>query len=296
MFLFLLAAPVTAQSGVKLGDLAEALSGGPTYMQADFAWSAVYEMSLAFAEEAGDGRADLARHKNKRDLRRWTRNIQDYAEHLATIAEAITIDTPVSVGRDGGGQVQLVIAGRPIIVSGPRISEPGALEKRIIARFCGLHPCDAFRPAVARSEPAVASRPRRRTVSTEWRFDGRGGALCVAANGIELRFADTDGLAAKRRWCRDLAVELEALAQRLAELSANTLDWKALAVLDDDGIRTLVHLNKDGDYFEQYLPLLAADPRLLTRSHSWLRTRVKDKDAPARLRIDRAGRFMLWPQ
>jgi hypothetical protein len=258
----------------RYDQLTAMLEAAPAALVLDFARSALQEMALAYAEEAQLARTDRRALARNRGLPRWSRTVDSYARHLEGLVAGLGEGARVALSRGPDGQPTLFLDSGPVVVSGPRISQPQVLEQRILGRFCALHPCDMLfamqRPVSERPEP-----PRRRPppVSVSWLFRSGAGPVCRGDGGLELWFDDNRELVRKRRLCSQLAGELSELATALADQRRRgaEIHWDALRVTPSaGGVADRVAFNRGGDVLRLSLPLLAADAALLEQAGPWL--------------------------
>lgn len=273
--------------------LARGLAEAPPEVRAQFARTALEEMAAAYDAEAQRVWHGKRVSHRDRDARRWAAHTEAYAERLAALADAVTPATDVEIRRTAAHEVELVLPATSIIVSGPRIAEPGHLAERILARFCALQDCAALAPeptrmasgAAGQTTPAGQSEatgdgntadgtpapPPR--VAAVWTFSDRRGPTFTTADGLEFLFPDLRDLVRRREACAQVAAELRTLAEQLAQARARgvAIDWDALEVralpgANDDYVR----LNRDGEYLRLPLPALARAPTLLGLARHWL--------------------------
>ncbi len=296
----LLSGPVRAQTEAvppssRFSQLAVILTAAPAPLPADFARTALQEMIRAYTEEAELARRDRRALKRNPGLPGWARTVESYAHHLHGVAAGLENEAGAAVTLGPTGQVILFLDSGPVVVSGPRISEPLVLEERILARFCTLHPCDALlamhQPVQARPMPP----PRRRTlpVAVSWRFDAHDGPVCRGDGGLELQFRNSRNLVDKRRLCTRVVRELNALAVALGDYRAKgvNIQWDTLRVKPLSGeVVDLVRLNRDGDQLLLMLPTLAAAPEIVDSARDWLAARSRAESGSWVLRD--AGRFL----
>lgn len=281
------AQPQQSSPGTRLGRLAAALHDAPFPMGTDFARCALQELAQVYADEARVARREVRTRVRNPDLPRWADSVEAYALRLAAIANALGDGSRVAVTLDPMGLVTLFVDQVPVVVSGPRISEPILLEERILGRFCALHPCDLLlamhQPLEPRPTPPPGPDPRPRAVTTRWSFEARSGPVCRTESGLELHFRSTLDLPRKREFCTRLVRELHHLADALADYRAKgvRLDWEVVQVqpLADERFDR-VNLNRNGEYLRRSLPTLAADPKLAHAAGDWLAARSRGETRP----------------
>jgi hypothetical protein len=277
-------APPGEPSGYRLEQLATQLGAAPEALRADLARIVLSELAAANAAEAAHARREIQRGDAAPDLRRWAAAVDGLARELAALAETVTDSTPIRATLNRDNTVTLLVDSRPVEVNSPRIDDQGGLERRVIERFCGLHPCDHFiAPLPDKEPPAPAA-----GTAPHWSFGGETGPLCSSNDGLEFRFRNTDDLRRKREACSRVVGELQTLIAEIQRYKANgpTLDWDALAIHTlPAGDQQRVELSKAGDSIQAYLPALAAAPDLLTLLRPWLVAKVNGL-APPQVVID----------
>jgi hypothetical protein len=293
--LLLFAAPLAVRpddppSASRFVQLAALLAKAPSPLPEDFARAGLAEMIQAYAEEADLALQDRRARARNPGLPRWSRNVASYALHLRDMAVGLDNGGHASISVGPGGQVLLFLDSGPVVVSGPRISEPGVLEERILRRFCARHPCESLlamhRPVSAPPKPPSPVRALL-PVSVSWVFNARGGPRCRGDGGLELQFRDSRELLRKRRLCTRVVRELNALAAALESrlTDGGVVQWEDLQVASDS-----VRLNRAGEQLRLDLPTLAAAPEIVSGARDWLAARAGGGDAGWVL--NDAGRFL----
>jgi len=199
-------------------------------------------------------------------------------EHLATdytaLAETIAPDTPVQIDIGPEASVYLIVAGRPVGVSSPRLREQAAFEQRVIARFCELDRCEGLLDEPDRPTGATAV---YQPATAQWSFSQHAGPVCGTGDGLEFQFQNTDNLERKRTICAQIVAELNTLVAAIAQDVAGGIrvDWNMLAIRTlPDGDAQRVSLNGEGDSLQLALPALAARESLLAIVRPWLAAKV----------------------
>ena len=258
----------------RLNRLAAHLADGPAPLRADLARIAISELAAAYTDEAGRARRDRRHRSQQGDLWRWAAAVERLAANYTALAESITPDTPVQVSIGPSDSVYLIVAGRPVGVSSPRMREQAAFEQRVIARFCELNRCeDLLDEPDTPAAPATAYQPS----TAQWSFSQQAGPVCGTGDGLEFQFQNTDNLERKRAVCAQVVAELNTLAAAIAHDQAGGIrvDWNTLAVRTlPDGDAQQVTLNGEGDYLQLSLPALAMRQDLLAIVRPWLAAKV----------------------
>jgi hypothetical protein len=258
----------------RFNRIAVAISKEPEPVRAEFALTAISEMTAAHTTEAELARLDARRGSGRRDLLRWAGAVDTYAAELATIGEAITPETVVGISIGADGSVYLNIAGRPVMVGTPSARKQGEFEQRIIERFCAAYRCEDF---VTDSDLKVV-RKQVQGQPPSWSFSQYAGPACSTVDGLELQFQSMQDLRRKREICTLLVAELNLLRAAInAEVGAGTrIDWNRLEIRGSpNDEQQQVILNGQGDMLYLAVPGLAEVPDFLRRALPWLASRVK---------------------
>lgn len=287
-FILLLLPLTSACAGAKhspLSQLATSLVDASAPLRVDLAQAALIELSATYTREARRARNDLRRNPRNRDLRRWADAIDRLAREQSTLAASLTLATPVDISIGPDHDLHLTIAGKPVVIAGPRPREQAALERRILERYCNLNLCDPMALA------ALPSRNETHTIyslssssaitdldgtNTRWSFSPAGPS-CATGDGLEFQFTNADSLRQKRKLCAQIAAELQQLSAAIArQISMGiTVDWNSLQVQagTEPGIHRVV-LNNSGTNIELQLPNLNALPELFDMVRPWLVAKV----------------------
>ena len=215
----------------------------------------------------------------RRELSKWAAAVKGLAAEFAALAETVTPATPIQVGIGPERGLYLVVDGRPVVVSSPRMREQAAFEQRVIAHFCALNQCKYLldEPAIETVTTTAVS-----TATPLWSFSQKAGPVCGTDDGLEFQFLNADNIGRKRVACARIVTELNMLAVALAREIASgiRLDWNRMAVKPLPDGDDQVFLNGEGDYLRLSLPVLAARPELFAVLRSWLAARVKGNSYP----------------
>lgn len=279
----------------RLNALAANLADGPAPLRADLARVAIDELATAYREEAARARGDRRQRAKQRELWRWAAAVDKLATDYAALAQTILPDTPVEIGIGPEDGLYLIVAGRPVVVSSPRMQEQAAFEQRVITRFCELNLCDDLldEPA-ATTAPAYA--PPAGSNTARWSFSQQAGPVCGTADGLEFQFLNMENLGPKREACARVVAELNTLAAAIAQQVAGGIrvDWNALAIGTRPGAEEqTVILNGEGDFLRLALPTLAGRQELLAIVRPWLAARANGQRFA--LVVLHAGRLLAPP-
>ena len=248
--------------------------------KAEFVRISLEEMAYAFSEEAEKAREEFEarlRNPNKKgdkdeekDPRKWISATNSYAGRLQGLSESLTSDSYVDVRVSHEGAVILVVGGRNVIVSGPRIDRPEVLENRIIERVCVDTNCNQLESA---SLAPAAFDP----LGGRWNFDDSSAPVFTTNNGLNFLFDDGGNLSGKERACVAVAQELDNIIQALKNMlwQNSAVDWDTIAILRDpnDTLQKL-RINRAGDFVRMQLPQLAQTPYVLQSAMPWVRSQV----------------------
>ena len=254
----------------RFARLAAALQHAPSTEQSAFIAIALTEMAIAYSVEA-----DIARSQATQEptLWNWARSVDRYSAGLVDLANGIDAATPLRVDLLADQQVQLLVAGKVILISAPRLQQEAAIEYLIVEQFCSRYPCERLLAGFAATAASLPSND----LGPNWNFSDQSGPSCATSSGLALKFSDTRRLSEKRALCQQLTEELERL---LAEVSRQrsqgvAVDWSRLAVAGTvPGQGQRIQLNRAGDSVLVAAPLLAAHPGLLRQLRPWLQART----------------------
>jgi hypothetical protein len=258
----------------RFNRIAVAISKEPEPVRAEFALTAISEMTAAHTTEAELARLDTRGGSDRRDLLRWAAAVDAYAAELAAIGEALTPETVVGISIGADASVYLNIAGRPVMVGTPSARKQGEFEQRIIDRFCAAYRCEDF---VSDSDLVVV-RKQVQGQPPSWSFSQYAGPACSTADGLELQFQTMQDLRRKREICTRLVAELNLLLAAIdAEIDSGArVDWNRLEIRGSPNAeQQQVILNGTGDMLYVAVPGLTEVPDFLRRALPWLAARVK---------------------
>jgi hypothetical protein len=278
---------------VGLNRLAMGIADGPAPLRADLARIALSELAAVYAAEAEVARQDMLSRAKQRELSTWANAVAKLATDYATLAESVTLTTPVHLSIGPESNLHLVVAGRLVVVSSPRMREQAEFEQRVITRFCELNRCEGLLDEPA---TAVATTIDGKTSATQWSFSQQAGPVCGTSDGLEFQFMNMDNLARKRRVCARVVTELNTLAAAIAQKTADgvRVDWNRLAIHSlPDGEEHHVMLNGVGDYLQLPLPALAVREGMFIVVRPWLAAKVNGEHYS--LVVLHAGRRLAAP-
>lgn len=259
------------QDTFHIRQIARGLEEAPQPFGRDFALVAIAEMVDVYTREA-----DLARSEARRgDTRQWSIAVRRQARELTAIASSMTESTPVQVGLTRYDRVFVVVDGRLVILTNPRVDEQIVFEQRIANRFCERNLCTDL---VEQARSEVAS-PQPAAITARWSFSDNAGPVCNAVDGLEIQFSSVSDLWWKRPACEAVSGELVHLAGQLALERGNgtRIDWNEIAIRDHPGSDlNRVILNERGDYLLLRLPALSNVPGFLELALPWLVSRTGD--------------------
>ncbi|MGB5259257.1 MAG: hypothetical protein WBO34_01905 [Gammaproteobacteria bacterium] len=284
--------PAYSTPTYRLNELAMAIADEHVMLRVDLARIALSELAAIYDEEAEQARRDMRLKAEKPGLWRWSTAVKDLAADYATLAGSITLTTPIEVRVGPDNSLHLVINGRLVAVSSPRMNEQLAFEQHVIEQFCNLNRC-----ADLLDDPAIALVPMtsQRSVDTRWSFSQGMGPVCETTDGLQFQFRNMDNLDRKRDACSRAVRELNDLASAIARNMAAgvRVDWGRLAIHPLADGNEQVTLNREGDYLRLPLPALAERKELFIIVRPWLA--AKSQGTPYQLVVLHAGELLGPP-
>lgn len=281
-----------ATPAYRLNDLAIAIADEPVTLRVDLARIALAELATIYDEEAERARRDVHRKSQKSGLMRWSRAVQDLALDYATLAESITLTTPVEVSIGPENSLYLAVGGRMVAVSSPRMNEQLEYEQRVIEQFCSLNRCEDLL-----NDPAilVETTTPQPAGMTRWTFSQRMGPVCETTDGLQFQFRNVENLGRKRDTCARVVDELSTLSTAIARHTAvgTRVDWNQLIIHPLADGNDQVTLNREGDFLRLSLPYLAEREQLLIIIRPWLAAKVQG--TPYTLVVLHAGELLGPP-
>ena len=267
------------QQAYHLDQLALGLKDAPGPVRADLAYAAISELAAAFAFESRLARQEMQQQPGQRKLGRWAVAVENLASELDELAQTVTTQSSVRTGFGPGNSLYLVVDNKPVVISGPRAKDQADLEKRIVLRFCSMHPCKQLIPLPRMSDanPVVSTR----ATNTQWSFSEDAGPVCRTDDGLVFQFDNASDLRRKREACARVVAELQLLATEIIQHKQKgaRVNWKAMKITTLPlGGPHEIQLNNDGDALNLYVPALAAAPDLFTLLRPWLAANVSGVD------------------
>jgi hypothetical protein len=201
--------------------------------------------------------------------------VENLASELDELAQTVTTQSTVHIGFGPGNSLYLIVDDKPVVISGPRTEDQADLEKRIVSRFCSLHPCKQLipMPGPSAAEPVVSTP----ATTTRWSFSEGAGPICSTDDGLVFQFDNASDLRRKREACARVVAELHLLAAEIIERKkiGARVNWKAIKIVTLPlGVSHEIQLNNDGDALNLYVPALAAAPDLFMLLRPWLAANV----------------------
>jgi hypothetical protein len=247
-------------------------------LRSDFAIVALSKVADAYALEARLARQQAGSNSN-RQLGGWSATVVRYASQMSLLIDDIELGLPVRFTIGEEKSLAVTVGDRTVIVSHPRLTQQGALEQSILTDFCGKHSCAQFTPRETESAPIPVSSAH---VRPNWEFT-EPGANC-SHRTITVHFDRAQNMANARLICEQFLQEVMTLGDELAWQQRHqvTLEWDALEIRTAPGRpEHMVQLNSAGDAILVSLPLLHANPDLLTQLVPWIHARVDGRQEPA---------------
>ncbi|MCG6868061.1 MAG: hypothetical protein LJE91_04815 [Gammaproteobacteria bacterium] len=263
-----------APNAVHIRQIARALADGPPSLRREFALLAITEMIEVYENEAELARRERQPGAARRDARRWALAVRRQAAELAGIVVGITESTSVQVGMTPYDRVFVVVDGRLVILTNPRMDEQIIFEQHVASRFCERNVCEDL-PGITRQAESADVPP---SIVPRWSFSDQAGPVCNAEDGLEIQFASVADLWWKRPACAAVSGELLTLAEQIALERGNgtPLDWNVMVIQPQAGSDLhRVVLNERGDYLLLRLPALSAVPEFFRLALPWLIARTE---------------------
>jgi len=211
----------------------------------------------------------------QRKLSRWHQAAAPVLSDLRVAQAALYAARGVELHTDRHGQTLLLIDGRPLWVAWPRVTVQSRLEREVAAAFCQRHDCPAGDEGGPGQGPAQAS-----AVQGGWALSQGRPPGWETTDGLRCEFPDLSGRAAREAICRELAVDLYALAAALqaAARRGERIEWAHLAMQQEAaGDRHRLVVTERGDFIAVAVPALAANPVDWAEARRWLRARVQGR-------------------
>jgi len=215
----------------------------------------------------------------QRKLSRWHQAAAPVLSDLRVAQAALYAAQRVELHTDRHGQILLLIDGRPLWVAWPRVTVQGRLEREVAAAFCQRHDCPAGGEGGSGLGPAQASAVQGGWVLSQGRPPG-----WETTDGLRCEFPDLSSRTTREATCRELAVDLYALAAALqaAARRGERIEWAHLALQQAAaGDRHRVVVTERGDFIVVAVPALAANPVDWAEARRWLRARVQGRTVVA---------------
>ena len=274
---FILVADVGAQvEESRYERIVLALQSEEPDVRAQFATSALLELTEVYLAEADLARHEAEESEKAKRLTGWSRAVEHYASQLSLVLEDITLGFPVDLRSNPREVASVSVGGRTIMLAHPRNSQQPAYEQAVLGNFCGKGLC---RELIASEEELKPIPMSAELVSPNWQFTATGPS-CSHRN-LALTFSAGGDLARKRALCQQLMQETEMLATELAWQRRHgvSIDWDLLSVKTVP-LRPehLVMLNAAGDSLLATLPLINGTEGLLQQLTPWLQLRHGAED------------------
>ena len=255
----------------------------PPEVQAEFASSAVAELTEVYMAEADLARKQAALGQGNPKLRNWSFAVDQYANQLSFVLDDIELGMPLTLRMGREKFVTVSVAGRAVMLNHPRADQQAAFEQRILQGFCSRQDCKSLTVEPEPAEPIPVSASR---VSPQWTFTEQS-AVC-SHEGIQVNFVGDRNLARYRGTCQQLLQEMFTLATELAwqQRHGVAVDWGKLSISSTPGRpEHVVKLNGAGDSILATLPLIYRSQGLLADITPWLQQRFNN-EAPEVVLLD----------
>jgi len=256
-----------------LVQVVESLREAPAQAHMDFVSLTLEVMVQAYEQEldeSGQGRGTDA--GRARRLGRWQQATAIQLQELNQARQWLAVAQQVRVRADRQGQVMLLIDGRPVLVTWPRMRDQHVQEARLLDRFCALHTCGE-----THARGSTRTVHEGDAVKGAWSFSQDRGPAWESASGVRCEFPDLRERPAREARCRSVAAQLESLAQVLAQVrrEGGRIQWQVIRVQDEPGgTQQRVMVNDQGDYLLLPLGVLSSPAVDWHAAGRWLERRV----------------------
>ncbi len=184
---------------------------------------------------------------------------------------------------DRQGQIMLLIDGRALWVSWPRLSAQARLEREVAAQFCGQYACSQDDDEDALNMRVMDTEPRQ----GHWTLSQQNPPTWQSEEGVRCEFADFSDRGAKEAICRALVADLHNLAAALRTTMrrGTGVNWPSLSLRTEmsEGLHG-VTVNPQGDYITLFVPALASQPVDWHEARRWLEATLDEREEPATVR------------
>ncbi len=255
----------------------------PVETQVRFAKSALYELSLAYREEAGVALLEAENEGGDRTLMAWSRAVERYASDIDRLLAALEEGFPVYLRMSIRDAVSVAVADRVIMLNHPRVGEQRRYEQQVLEHFCARASCNALTASGQKAEPIKLS---ARQIRPLWSFTSDG-PVC-SYRELSIAFSSDDNLARARELCVEVLTEALLLAEEVAWQIRHgvIIQWDALELHGTSGrTQHRLTLNDAGDTVIALVPMIYRSKALLQRLAPWVRE-IAESDAAAPLRLD----------
>jgi len=254
-----------------LMQVVDSLREAPAQLHMDFAALTLEAMVQAYEDEletSGQGRsADAAR---ARRLGRWQQATAIQLQELHQALQWLAVAQQVRARADRQGQVLLLLDGRPVLVSWPRMSDRHVREARLVERFCALHPCGE-----THAEGSARVTHEAGDVRGSWSFSQDRRPAWESESGVRCEYPDMRDRPVREARCQALTAELESLARVLAQVrrEGGRIEWQTIRVHDEPGGGQRVTVNEREDYLLLPPGLLSSRALIWPAAGRWLERR-----------------------
>lgn len=277
------------QQTLRLADLVVDLMMQSEEEQRMFAHIALDELSAAYQAELDQVRVAVAKsQKGQQKRRRWFIATNIFLANLQRASQLLNSYASFRLYIDKKHNVLIVVDDQPIVVSGPRINDEVALEKRIIDRYCSQKEC--LRPV---RNSRYDNFEQQFSAPGSWLLGQSGRIEYVTGDGLLFEFNNMTNRVEKREAVHAVIIELRHIVISLKRYLHNggSIDWTGIAIISSpaDNDHKFV-LNNQGDYIRIRLPNLHKEGNILFEALPWLHARVKGE--PYQLKISNADRLL----
>lgn len=268
-----------------------ALQLQPADSRALFAQSALYELSLAYQEEASLARLEADHGGGDASLMAWSRAVERYAAVIDMLLADIEDGFPVELRMDTGAGASVAVEQRVTMLNHPRLGEQARFEQQVLEHFCAQINCAELTGSSRLAQPVRMS---TESVRPLWSFTADG-PVC-SYRGLTFEFATDVNITRARELCVQVMNEAVLLADQIAWQRQHgvTVEWDVLTIHATAGRpQHRLQLNLAGDSIVAVIPLIYSSKGLLERLIPWVRP-AAESGTPSTVRV--LARDIGWLQ
>ena len=251
----------------RFGDAVQWAINAGSSDRAKFARVAIESMAAAYEDEI-QGSFGASRDVDAS----WRSGTGRYIAHLLDIAAEIHARSAVEIITEAHGTVRLVVDGRQVMLTAPRLDLQAQFERRIADLFCDYSECSGRH--ISLDTPL----PRQGIDGTAVHaYRHQAAARGSNADGLQCVFKDKRHTKLKNDACLGLLRELRLLAASFAALKAHgkTIDWADVDITHagSAGPQKLM-FRRDGSFVRVDLPGLLRAPATWREALPWIKANI----------------------